>query len=366
MSVTITKGQVHAYRFFDIGEEIDLATARSQVTDANFHTYRVRHVSRSLLLNDHPLAIALPAKEHTIAGQTYTVGCLAKLWSFGAISIRFTLDLRTTSMDKLCEISWYLENDEPFHSQAVQTAQNLISLVKPSIVSPKLWEQHEDYLIFDVKNAEGLSDDVSKSFLNTSMASLILGEKPMHFSPSILESLQSGVFQYTRGDLTLVHWNGAFIYDHEDADDLGIILEFACCQLLELRYYDNLLDRQLATLYQHIEDQPHPSLFRNPYKDLARKAALQYIDLSELIDRIANATKVLSDFYYASTYRAATKNLRHQDWKDAVDRKLANIAEVSKIFQGEINEQRNQVMEFTIIILIAIEVVPFLYNLVSL
>lgn len=362
--IQVLKGRIHAYRLFDIGEEVNLQKARQLVSEANFETYRIRHVSRSLLINDHPLAIALPQREQIIGAQTYAVEISVKIWSFGAVSIRYSLNLPPISMEDLCEISWYLENDEPFHHQAIQAVQNLMTLIHHAITAPSLWSQHEDYLIFEAEKAEGLSQNLVESFINTTMASLILGEKPMDFAESTLETLRQSVLQYSKDDLTIVHWNGAFIYDNQDADDLALVLEFSLSQLLELRYYDDLLDKQLATLYQHIESQPHPSVLRNPYQDLSRKAGLQYIEFSEVIDRIGNSTKMISDYYYTSIYRAATKNMRLQDWKDAVNHKLKNIAEVSKIFQGEINEQRNQIMEFTIIVLIAIEVIPFVYSFI--
>ncbi len=52
---------------------------------------------------------------------------------------------------------------------------------------------------------------------------------------------------YLATDLVVPTWNAAFIYDTE-AGARGIleILEFANSQLLEFRYYDTLLDAEMA------------------------------------------------------------------------------------------------------------------------
>jgi len=71
---------------------------------------------------------------------------------------------------------------------------------------------------------------------------------------------------------------------------------------------------------------------------------------------------VIGDFYYAKIFRAASDRFRVKDWQASVDQKLKNLADVSNLFQAETNEKRNQLMEAIIIILIAIEVIPFLWN----
>ena len=105
------------------------------------------------------------------------------------------------------------------------------------------------------------------------------------------------------------------------------------------------------------------SVWSNPYGELSKKAALEYIDISEVVDRVENAYKVIGEFYHAMIYNLATEKFNLSTWKHSVNHKLENLAEVSKLFQGEVHEKRAQVMELTIVILIAIEVIPLLYSL---
>jgi hypothetical protein len=134
------------------------------------------------------------------------------------------------------------------------------------------------------------------------------------------------------------------------------------CSLLELRFYDDLLDSQLKTLYKSIEVKG-PGFFFNPYQELSNMAAIHYIDISELVDRVGNAFKVLGDYYYATIFRFALQRFYIGDWRKSVDQKLNHLAEVSRLFQGEVDERRNLVLSIIIIILIAIEVIPLIYKL---
>lgn len=364
-NIVIEAGCVYAYRIFDCGTEIDLKSAAKLLEQKGpVRTYHLKKPSRAFLVSEHPLQLSLTPWTENILDTTYAVQCHLKVWSFGTISMQLSIGLgHSLTLDELCELSYFFENNETFHKIAVEKVRYLMQHIESAIVNPGLWEEYEDYIIFKIEQFTGAEDtDLREVFLNSTTTSLILGEKPMVFSEQFNLSLAENVLQYGHDDLVLVHWNGALIYDQDDADDIAYVIEFALCQLLELRYYDNLLDDQLNALYQRIEKQRH-GLITNPYADLSREATLEYIDISEIVDRITNASKVVGDYYYAIIYRAATDKLHIPDWRRNVDSKLKNLAEFCKLFQGDVNEKRNQMMEFTIVVLIAIEVIPFIYKL---
>ena len=55
-------------------------------------------------------------------------------------------------------------------------------------------------------------------------------------------------------------WNAAFIYDTEaGAAAAEDIVEFANSQLLQFRYYDQLLDVELGKLYDELQKERRPS-----------------------------------------------------------------------------------------------------------
>ena len=145
--------------------------------------------------------------------------------------------------------------------------------------------------------------------------------------------------------------------------DVALIIEFALNQLLEMRYYDEVLDRKLAQLYSSVVGKKK-GLLSNEYSKLAEEAGQIYLEISEIFENIENSFKTVGDFYLATIFRNSTKRFKLDDWTRSINEKLSNLAEVSKLLHSEVNESRNQSLEIIIIILIAIEVVPFVYNLV--
>ena len=363
--VIVETGSIFAYRLYDLGAQIHLEKATSALEARGRMPNPVgRRRQRALLIAEHPLVLPLPGWQETISGQTYDVVVTGKIWSFGTLSLQLALKIKEPcSIENLNLIGNFLENDQDFHAKTLHLARELMEVLSPSIEAPALWEEYEDYLVFVIDAASGLDADLPHNLLSSAVVSLIMTEPPMKFCQSIVDSLRSNIYQYSNDDVLLIHWNGALIYDRKDGRDVVDIIEYALCQLLELRYYDSRLDGQLKTLYEEVEHRqehllsnPFRSLFSNPFTELSRQAALQYIDISEIVGRVGNAFKVTGDFYYAKVFRAVTEKFHINDWRQSIDHKLGNLAEVSKIFQGEINERRAQVMEFTIMLLITIEV----------
>ena len=59
---------------------------------------------------------------------------------------------------------------------------------------------------------------------------------------------------YLADDLVVPSWNAAFVYDTPIGAQAALeILEFANSQLLEFRYYDQRLDRELAAIYSQLQ-----------------------------------------------------------------------------------------------------------------
>jgi hypothetical protein len=130
-----------------------------------------------------------------------------------------------------------------------------------------------------------------------------------------------------------------------------------------MRYYDDLLDEKLNNLYNNVVG-GKKGIFSKQYAKFAEEAGQIYIEISEIVENVENSFKVVGDFYLAQIFRASSKRFRFDDWVRSINEKLGNLAEVSKLLHSEVNESRNQIMEITIIALIAVEVVPLIWKLV--
>src|SRR6185312_13592167 len=87
------------------------------------------------------------------------------------------------------------------------------------------------------------------------IAQIVRGEE-MPLSPSERQEVLQSSMSYYPADLLVAGWVAAFVYDTPTAAIPTIdLLEYANTQLLEFRYYDEVLTRVLAEVYKQLEKQ---------------------------------------------------------------------------------------------------------------
>jgi hypothetical protein len=220
-------------------------------------------------------------------------------------------------------------------------------------------EVNEDYIIYFIEKFSEDYADASLILEQEDIAALILTEEKNTLSPQINERLYETKLQYYKNDLAVIDWNSAFIIEPSGSLDIPDVIEFALNQLLEMRYYDDLLDRKLHDIYSAIELK-EMSIFSTRYTDLALEAGQRYIEIAEIVETVENSLKVIGDLYHSTIFRMASKKFRFSDWQTSIDNKLENLAEICKLLLDNINHRRTYVLELTIILLISIELIPLI------
>ena len=114
------------------------------------------------------------------------------------------------------------------------------------------------------------------------------------------------------------------MYDSQSGES-GVleILEFANSQLLEFRYYDHLLDVELARTYARLQRGGwRPPWIGRRYARTARQIHALFIDVNELTDKAENALKIAGDVYAARLFAMTAARLGLEQWKGNVREKL--------------------------------------------
>ena len=320
--------------------------------------------SRYLVLDEAPIVISLGAIPYEILGRHWQLQASGKLWNFGALSIMFKFIFpEEVPIEEFKRLAHLIENDDRLDIMAKDTAYRVVRDLGESIKFSGLWNQYEDYIIFNL-DPHVLRGQKASTLLETKeLYELILTELDVELSTSVKDSIKNNAVQYSESDLSVIDWNSALICSNEDARDFCDVIEFGLCQSLEMRYYDDKLDKKLSTLYRAVQDNQSASLFSSSFKQLAKDAALYYIEVSEVKEKIINSLKVTGDIHYAKIYRMALERLRLKDWDQSVEEKLDNLKEIALIFQSEVENKRSLLLEITIVVLIAVEVIPVLFNL---
>lgn len=362
----VFQGQLHYYRIYDVGAEVDLKQALAILNQKNLtEQFKLKRPSRSLVIEDAPIVISLGNIPYEILGRHWQLQASGKLWNFGALSIMFKFIFpEEIPIQEFKTLAHLIENDDRLDAMAKDMAYQVIRDLGNSIISSGLWTQFEDYIIFNLDPSILKGQKVSSLLDNRELYELILTELNVNLSDSVVDSIKKNSVQYADNDLAVIDWNSALICSEDDTRDFCDVIEFGLCQSLEMRYYDEKLDKNLSTLYRAVQENQSSKLFSSSFRQLAKDAAIFYMEISEVKEKIINSLKVTGDIHYAKIYRMALERLRLKDWNQSVEEKLDNLKEIALIFQSEVDHRKSLLLEVTIVILIAIEVIPFVYSLV--
>ena len=350
-------------RIFDVADTIDLEKCREQIGAGGAALRRLslrREGSQYIQLSDPPLLVELGAHTLTVANEACEVKVSAALFHHGAISISVRVPVpRQTSVDTLIPVADELYDSQPLDALALEEVSKLRKLLAANFEGAHLWEQTEGYTVIFVRELEG-RPTAEQVLATPGLARLLLGEKETLSAAEEREVLAHH-FSYTPHDLAIVEWNAAFLYEPSGSEDIVDLLEIANAQLLELRYYDTVLDDELGRMYDVVGQRPVSLLF-SPYKRLARELMQTLIELSEFIERVENSLKIVGDVYLARVYEAAMTELRITRWTEQVTRKHRLLQQTYGLLKGETDTGRALTLETLVVVLILFEIIMAMFR----
>ncbi len=365
MEIKVKKGKILVYRVYDIGSEIDLEKVEALFEDKRLkERFKIdRKHNMSLIISSSPVSVQLGSFDLNIQNKKVSSELIAKVWHFGTLSLSFQFPIEEgTTWAELVHIASWLENDDEIDNLARKKALEFQNDIQVAIPIRTEWKMNEDYVTYLIQELDGFTGPLSSLVEKVDVPALILAESKEVLSEQMKKNTLENVYQYSKDDLVVLDWNSALVIEPTGSMDVPLVIEFALNQLLEMRFYDDLLDQRLNTLYNEVVGRKK-KMFSNKFSRLAEEAGQIYLEISEIVENVENSFKTVGDFYLATIFRASSKRFKFDDWEKSINEKLGNLAEVSKLLHSEVSESRNQMMEMVVIILIALEVVPFLWEL---
>jgi hypothetical protein len=354
----VQDGSVRVYRILDVADGIDLARAE-ELAAAPKSRVRLAGPRTAIEIAHPPLRLGLGTRAVSVAGEQRRVEVQASLFDYGVASFLFDLPIPPgTSLEELLPLAEaLLERPTPGLDEAARAlAAELSATLAPALLRPHAWEGMETYTVFFVR---AFDRRVTGQELHdrAPIDRLLLGETdPVPIAASERADVLKHRFAYLETDLAVVDWNSAFVHEPSGSTDVPDLLELATAQLLELRWYDAFLDRELAAIRGEVERAGNAGLFTRRYNRLMRRTAALLVDMSEMVDRVENAVKIVGDFYLARLYQAALRRFRLPAWGESVLRKHRMLAEVNRVLSDGADTRRAELLELTIIVLIAWEI----------
>lgn len=359
----VVQGGAHAYRLLDVGYSISLDRALNLLaTSAPERVRPARGEAAALQIANPPVSVILGGERVSIRGMPYDAEVSARIFDFGVVSLRVRIAAAGgRDWEAFVAFGNAVDGDPAIPELLEHHAQLLYQRISPAIVRPNIAPVREEYVVFRLHDARG-SDDTpltAEALLQlVDVAPLLLNERRALSAGARAELLQHR-FSYYTDDLALLTWDNALVLERSAVDtDVEFILEFANAQLLELRYYDAVLDGELPKLYDRIEATRGSSLrfFTRRYSHLLGEMQRLFADTTELVERAENSFKVTDDVYLARIYQAALEIFRGRAWRAGVDRKLTLVRETYEMLNGEAQAARAEGLEWAIVLLIMAEI----------
>jgi len=355
--VIIRQGLCSLYYAFDIGFAIDLERAEAVLEVAGTREVLKprRRAPHHFQYQPPPLRFTQEAVPVDVAGFTTRDRVDAVLFDFGAVSLTYTIPFHGSVSD-LIELGEALYENKTLAEAAETRVRHILELVEPAVDRPKLSDAVEDYAVFHV---EALSGPVRPAtFLRANrlgIAQLLRSERAA-LSRQEVDDAFSVRISFAEQDVAVIDWNAALVLDPDPGDVLPV-LEYANVQLVEMRHLDNELDSALESAYALLaRGARRLRPFGGAAADLRTIARLQ-ADGAMMFEAASNALKLLGDQYMARLYRAVSSRFHLSDWDASILRKLEALDSIYTKLSNQQQNLRLEILEWIIILLIALSIV---------
>ncbi|MZP31403.1 hypothetical protein GTO91_17040 [Heliobacterium undosum] len=338
------------YRIYEVAKEFDLGLVQAlfmkEKPTSRMRLSRVR--PKSIIIENPPVSMELGTWEIAIEGRCYKGQVVARVYDLGVVSLILQIILpEDLTYEQILDLSVALYNRDDLEALFHQWRDSVTITLAGAMEPLHEGKVEEDFTLFFFRRWREDWDPVP----------LLLAERET-VSDQMRQETMKNSFTYGLKDHAIVTWDSALVHDAEGSTDIPDLIEFALTQLVELRYYDQLLSGEMNQMYDDIDRADRDIWYSRlrQYRKIMKSYMELVIDINEVTEKIQNAIKVTEDIFYARVYAAATSILRTSVWMDSIKRKLAVIVNNYSLLNDEVVNHRSMLLELAIIGLIVFEV----------
>lgn len=360
----ITAATITAFYLFDVAEQIDVVKLRSQI--------RAGEAARLTSKSTAPSYLQYQTPPLVVDGETLGAPEIdgfrtrLKFFDYGVISVALTRPFTGSWRDLVGVSQEYIEN-EAIEARAGEVVHQIATRCAPAMTALHPRYLTEDYLVLSVTGLDHpVTGDELLAARAEELALLLRGER-QPLSRQEQDEILRNRLSYLSNDLVIPTWNAAFIYDTE-AGALATLelFEFANSQLLEFRYYDDLLDSELGRIYAGLQRSGWwNNLTGRGYIRAASQLHSLFIDVNEITDRTENALKFVGDIYAARVFNLVAARLGLARWKQSVEEKLETLDDIYRFAVEQVAISRGQFLELTIVLILVLELILFFLGIMK-
>lgn len=355
-------GTCHALFCFDVGFQADLAALERRLAESSrLRSMRLRRPAPAWFeYEPAPVGVAVSGDPIALGAWSTDAAAECFVYDFGGVAVRYRVPFEGTP-ESLVELGAALYDHGGLLADARGRVDRLCRDAGNAIDRHAVSVLTEDYAVYAVSDWGGGSPAAVVEAHAPALARLLQAERGELSVERVAQTLGARI-GYTPGDLAVIDWNAALLFDPEPADMLAV-LTHANIELLEMRLLDTQLDGLLERAHQLMGMLARPSNLwpgGQTGRQIRRFAELQ-TDSALLFEGVNNAIKLIGDQHLARVYTVASDRLNLRQWDASVLRKLGVAESVYQKVADAASTKRMEILEWIIILLILIStIVPFL------
>jgi hypothetical protein len=276
------------------------------------------------------------------------------LYDFGAVSVGYAIPI-DGALDGLPALAEELWGNERLLADSRRQLEALLTVLGDAAIRPSIADFVEDYSVFHI---EAFAEPCEAATLWTEHAQTVAQVLRAARHPLSQQEVADATalrLSFGPNDATIIDTDAAILFDPE-GEDVGDVIEFANSQLLEMRFLDQQLDDTLERAYETLLARPAR------LRDLRRLARLQ-LDAAILFEQVTNALKLVGDQFLSRVYSLASRRFHLAQWDASIARKLQTVDGIYGKMADRAATQRMEVLEWIIIVLIALSIVLSVFTL---
>jgi hypothetical protein len=351
-------GSFRGLLLFDVAESIDLGSLhRILGTNPSRREPAFRHPAPEYVRFERPPVIEQVGIRQVRSSEEVEIRI--RYFDYGVASVEMQMPFRSSWNELAVLASRWIMSAE-LESFATSLLREALARTGPALSNPyREWISEDYYMVqldpIRMANGTVLSAEQLLRERGGEIAQIVRGEEAP-LSPTECREVLQSTMSYYPTDLLVLGWVGAFIYDNRAAAGPTFdLLEYANTQLLEFRYYDDVLTRVLADVYKRLEKR-HTMWGRWRLAREAESLNTIRLDYQELVERTDTAIKFLSDMFYARMYRLAAARIGVSDYHSLVTDKLTTARDLYDSMINEFHQGRAFFLELSVVVILLIEI----------
>lgn len=359
----IGRGTCHVIYAFEVANSIDLDAAELRIAAAQRQTITEKRRAPSYFeYRPAPLRVTWETPSHKVAGFETRTAAELVMYDFGAVSLTFGIPL-SGPLRNLIGLAAGLRANAQLQAAARGHVEQLMELLGDAAVRTSIAPFVEDYVVFQVDEMSPREPASALFAREPGLIARILRAETRQLSDQEINAATALQASFGPDDLTVIDTDSAMAFDPEAADVLDVI-EFANAQILEMRFLDQQLDDALERSYLLLSRRTWSwrAAFRLSDPDLHRVAQFQ-LDAAILFERVTNALKLIGEQYLTRIYGLISRRFHLADWDASITRKLQTVESIYSRMADRAASRRMELLEWIIILLIAVSIVVTLPGL---